>query len=263
MNKRGIIIGVSLFVLLAILIISLLLGVGSIIGTLALITSVGWIFLSVIKRLSKKLNANSQLSYKLQLGVSSLLLTWFIAELILRYGVSTYANYSEKNGGFFYVSPYLVKESSWSSVWQKDEHVYKPNYEALFNFKEYAYQLVTNSDGFRDKEYNSEDGAGKFNVFTLGDSFTEGRGVAMDASWPQLLSRELTGLDSPRKFHVVNAGISGSDPVFELFLLQNSIEKYNPELVIVAINNSDIDDIIVRGGLERYDQNGRSSSTSQ
>lgn len=256
MSKKGAAVRIILAMLLTVLTITLVLGVGSVIGTVVLIVGVGWIFLSLIKLLSKKFNVSNHLAYKLNLGVTSVLLAWLIAELILRYGIATYSNYSEKNGGLFYISPYLVKESSWSSVWRSGEHVYKPNYKAFFNFKEHSYQLVTNSDGFRDKEYNSEHGLEKYIVFVLGDSFTEGKGVAMDLSWPQLLAKELSAAELQRKCYVINAGISGSDPIFELSLLEKSVEKYNPDIVIVAINKSDIDDIIVRGGLDRYDMDG-------
>lgn len=90
----------------------------------------------------------------------------------------------------------------------------------------------------------------------LGDSFTEGRGVNQQSSWPFVLERSLNQTEGSNNFNVINGGISGSDPVFELQILKTMLLKYGLNLVIVSVNQSDIDDLIVRGGLTRYDKEG-------
>jgi hypothetical protein len=50
----------------------------------------------------------------------------------------------------------------------------------------------------------------------------------------------------------MNAGISGSDPAFELKLLEMRLFQYHPDAVVMSINKSDITDFMVRGGEERF-----------
>jgi len=50
----------------------------------------------------------------------------------------------------------------------------------------------------------------------------------------------------------INAGISGSDIIYQWVLLKEKLVELNPDLLIFEINTSDIIDVIVRGGMERY-----------
>ena len=61
-----------------------------------------------------------------------------------------------------------------------------------------------------------------------------------------------------RKVTVINAGISGSDIYFEYMLLKEQLILLHPDLVIVMVNHSDVEDIIIRGGMERFQPRGRS-----
>jgi len=49
----------------------------------------------------------------------------------------------------------------------------------------------------------------------------------------------------------MNCGVKGYDTVNELTELEENYLNYKPDMVIVAINSSDIVDILVRGGKER------------
>jgi hypothetical protein len=57
---------------------------------------------------------------------------------------------------------------------------------------------------------------------------------------------------------MINGGGSGSDPVEELMLLKMKLLDYKPGMVIVCINLSDVGEIIIRGGKERFHNNSMS-----
>ena len=50
--------------------------------------------------------------------------------------------------------------------------------------------------------------------------------------------------------------MASSDPFFELLLLKQRLLKYKPDLVVEVVNKSDIDDVIVYGGNERFVSDG-------
>lgn len=86
--------------------------------------------------------------------------------------------------------------------------VYLPNQVARHRLgAEIDTELRINSRGFRDAEFVS--GPGTESAVALGDSFTEGWGVAVGASWPKQLERRLL---SSGFNHVYNAGHNGTNP---------------------------------------------------
>lgn len=103
---------------------------------------------------------------------------------------------------------------------------------------------------------------GEYRVLALGDSYTEGVGAAYDESWVKVLERRLPSLPDGRVVKTMNAGISGSDLLFEYVLLRDRLARYDLDLVVVGLNNSDIADLMVRGSMERFLQNGRVRGTS-
>lgn len=157
-----------------------------------------------------------------------------LTELAIRYS-GLYAQLSEKNG------------HSFLSLFEPTHHGqfqnYTPNDTLHINNTEFSYLHYIDKYGFRNS--NSVDMLDTIDVLALGDSFTEGLGAPQDSSWPVLLSN----LYNKR---VYNAGIMGSDPVYGLKLLQEQYIRMQPKIVIFAVNYSDLTDIIIRGGEERF-----------
>jgi hypothetical protein len=89
----------------------------------------------------------------------------------------------------------------------------------------------------------------------LGDSYTEGVGAEQDESWPRQLETLLNAA-ADRRFEVWNAGVAGSDPFFEFMLLKERLLAYQPDRVVIAVNSSDFNDYIFRGGMERFRPDG-------
>jgi lysophospholipase L1-like esterase len=62
-----------------------------------------------------------------------------------------------------------------------------------------------------------------------------------------------------RSITAINAGVSGSDVFYEYMLLKERLLAYEPDLVIVTINNTDLHDIMVRGDMDRFQSDGSTS----
>jgi len=151
-----------------------------------------------------------------------------------------YKSYSEKATGR-YVSPYKVRTNRYNAN--------KPNRDFNFKTPEFNYRYNINSFGFREREIGLE----YPKIFVFGDSFTEGVGTAYDETWPRQMENRLTA--SGRHSDVYMCGSSGSDVFFnyinlkERFLIQ---EDNKPSHVIFTLNYSDLDEYVIRGGLERF-----------
>ena len=199
--------------------------------------------------------------YKNAFNENRTLLFWAVCvstitlEIGLRYATTQYHSYPEKNGALNYVCPFakIRAENLARSTIQDDVGVYTGpiTMSRIESKREFAFEHRYNSFGLRDKEPNQAQLDSSFVVVGLGDSFTEGAGAPADSSWIKLLSAQLSTCN-PRIL-TVNAGISGSDIVYEAYKLKKLIQpNYKPALAIFAINTSDITDVVIRGGFERF-----------
>lgn len=194
--------------------------------------------------------------YLIALNVS--IISLFFVELSLKYIAKHNLSYTESNGSFFYHSPYQQPhlENLWNKYINKTEGIFlntaMPYSTDLNKKSEFSYLHTYNSLGLRGIEPIKDSSI--YTVLGLGDSFTEGVGAPQDSSWTVLLETFLVE-NLELNLQVINAGVGGSDPVDQLFLLENKLLEYAPNLVILAIDISDISDIIIRGGKERWDGN--------
>ncbi|MEI6346635.1 MAG: SGNH/GDSL hydrolase family protein [Bacteroidota bacterium] len=164
-------------------------------------------------------------------------------ELLLRlFGVNK--SYSEKKEGFVR----FISEQS-----QLNEYFYnrKPNHSFLLNMSgEFSYPRTTNSIGLSDIETTSKKAENDYLIMALGDSFTEGDGADSDSTWMKFLERKIGKKDTVN-YRFINAGICGSDPVYEYKLFVDKLIAYKPNLVICAYGY-DLQEVILRGGFERF-----------
>ncbi len=186
----------------------------------------------------------------------------FFTELILKYAVKTHQSYLEKNGSFYYHSYYrqVNKENQeYIQGVRKDKVWYKlnyPNFPWIHTTNEFTQVHNINSSGCRDNEFNLNKDTNEYRIIALGDSFTQGVGAPEDSTYPDFLERDLGQLSQRKVISVYNAGNSGSDPFFEFMVLRDKLLDYSPDLIIVALNTSDIEDVILRGGMERFKTDG-------
>ncbi len=184
----------------------------------------------------------------LSLGIVLAMLAALIvaAEWVVRYR-GAYRTWTERNGGEYY-SPYQHYDS-WFFL-------RKPRIKETYNQTEFDYEFSTNAEGLRDREHPVTKPPREFRVIAIGDSFTEGQGARTDETWPRQLEVMLNA-DLPAKdVRVISAGVAGSDPIYGYKLLEERLLKYQPDLVVVAVNTSDIEDLVARGGRERFGADG-------
>lgn len=163
----------------------------------------------------------------------SVVLFLLTCEIGIRY-TGLYATLSEKNGNGFL----SLFQTTHHSVYQN----YRPNDTLFIKNTEFSFIHIIDSLGFRN---TMNDSLNRKEIIALGDSFTEGLGAPQDSTWPALLSHRM-GLP------VYNAGVMGSDPVFAQKIITAYPFPFDPKVYLIAINFSDITDIVIRGGKERF-----------
>jgi len=184
---------------------------------------------------------------------SSVLIAIIMIEIGLRIK-GDHQSYSESAGKFFYYSPYHLSKDG-NNTWL---HLRSPNIIKQEDRGEYLYEIKTNEQGLRDLNHQIEKEPNEFRIAAIGGSFTEGAGVtSLDSSWVKVLERLLQA-DTPVEttITVMNAGVASSDPFYGLMLLKKRLLKYTPNLVLLEIDASDVNDGIVRGGVERFQEDG-------
>jgi lysophospholipase L1-like esterase len=234
----------------------------SIITTLLFYITLVLFFLAVIYLLSRVSRYILKKKADYILLIIVLFSSLFVTELILKYGVKTHQSYLEKNGYFFYYSYHwqINKENRNYLNGQRQEKVwYKLNYPGIpwtHSTPEFIQVHNINSSGCRDGEFSINKEPDEYRIIALGDSYTQGVGAPEDSTYADFLERDLSPQFPDKKIVVYNAGNSGSDPFFEYMVLRDKLMIYSPDLVIVAINSSDLQDVSIRGGMERFKPDG-------
>ena len=184
------------------------------------------------------------------LSVATITVLLIAVEIFLRFGLDRYQDYFERNGATSYSPVSRRVGQSWLRVWQ-------PESEVEWGTTEFVHYRRTNSLGLAEREIDLRKAEDEYRIIALGDSFTEGVGASYEESWVRVFEREVRRRHDGRRFTVVNAGISGSDVVFSYMLLKEKLLALEPDLVIVVVNTTDVGDVMVLGGMERFLPDGR------
>ena len=178
--------------------------------------------------------------------VLSLLL---VAEVSLRITKKGFPNYIENNS----TSIFCMYQSR--SFGTSDGLIYinRPNSERIEEKVEFRYLHKYNEIGLRDTALSFY--GNKKNILILGDSYTEGVGAPADSTGPKSVEYHLNAMG--KHYAVVNAGVSGSDIVYAYQLLDTIFKQTQPKIVLYNLHYSDIDDIMFRGGDERFSNGAR------
>ncbi|HQP05197.1 MAG TPA: hypothetical protein PLP11_11410, partial [Bacteroidales bacterium] len=176
-------------------------------------------------------------SQKLKTAIHSVFGTLMLVEVVLR-ASGFVANYWERQHGY-YKSVYNVDPSVF--VTKRTPGVYQ------ISNRDCSFEIATNSWGYRDKEWNPENMNSKIRIMALGDSFTEGYGAPADSTWMNLLEKDIADTG----YYFINGGMIGSDPVADYNRLKTNLIGLDPNIILFAVNITDLSDLMLRGGIER------------
>ena len=165
-------------------------------------------------------------------------------EILLRL-TGVFTVYSEKIG--------LGYQSDWGFKHKTHFKIMRRNSEIHYEQKELTISFQSNSLGMRNGEISLQRPDSVYRIICLGDSYTEGDGAPFGHSYPRQLEMILNdGRNGNQHYEVINAGKNGSDIIYAQKLLTTVLVQLRPDLVIMAINDSDLHDIIQRDGPERF-----------
>lgn len=106
-------------------------------------------------------------------------------------------------------------------------------------------RITTNSDGYRDREFEDPSSSGQFVIAVLGDSYTFAQGVPQENTYPAVMERILNQQVGKDYFRVWNLGVSGYNTEQESHVLQTFVLPKRPAWVVVGYNINDYEPINV------------------
>jgi lysophospholipase L1-like esterase len=192
---------------------------------------------------------------RLRLAATALTVTVLIGmvvagEAYLR-STERYANFWEMNG--FRFEPSMVGEGTivpW--LW-----LFAPDARWTETKAEFAQSYSTTAEGLPEPGLPLEKRPGEYRIIFVGDSFTQGVGDLQGQGYIGYLRDSLGRRRPSGMVSLMNAGVSGSDPVFGLELIRRRLLRYRPDLVVMTINRSDFDEVVRRGGMARFTPDGQ------
>ncbi len=202
-----------------------------------------FLFTVIILIINKLIKTDLKLKENIMTVIVSVFAGLFLAEILLRLaGVNVSA--FEKRFGYYESVQYQNRIEAY--------HLRPENTAYILNNSEFEYKRVSNSIGLSGEEINPDKKENEYLILALGDSFTEGDGAHSDSTWLKFFERKIPDNDSI-EFRFINAGVCGSDPVYEYRLLKDKLLDYKPDLVIVSYGY-EMTDMITRGGEERFEK---------
>jgi hypothetical protein len=122
-------------------------------------------------------------------------------------------------------------------------HIYPPNTRRYMGrFEGTPVFLDTNEDGLRTHYSKELFRKHDHRVIVLGDSFTFGLGVPGEATFPPLMETRLRESIGGSSVAVLNAGIVSYSPFLQHLLLEKKLADYQPTLVVLMLDATDIGD---------------------
>ncbi|CAN5264494.1 hypothetical protein BH09BAC1_BH09BAC1_20560 [soil metagenome] len=171
-----------------------------------------------------------------------LLALFFCLEIALRIKGDTYT-WTEK-GQNIYVDPWDAMENS--------EIRSRPFGKHTEHYSEFIYTIDVNEIGVRDITHEIQKPSNTLRILGLGDSFMEGMGSDFDSTIMSLLGTKLNNKINSISIEPLSGGVAGSDIFRSFNLFKSKFLLYNPDFVIVLLNNTDINDWLVHGDEEGF-----------
>lgn len=98
---------------------------------------------------------------------------------------------------------------------------------------EFGVPVSTNSDGFRDRDWETTKPPGTMRIAILGDSFIEAIQVPAERTAARVLESRLSARFPERKFETMNFGVSNYGVGQYLLAYQEYVRRFTPDYVVV------------------------------
>ena len=117
----------------------------------------------------------------------------------------------------------------------------------------------TNSWGMRDREYEKTPPDGTYRMAIMGTSYVMGKGVEKEKIFESLIEARLNSerpFGTYENYEVLNFGASGFKPLQQLFMLENKVLEFEPDIVLYVAHSADPHSAarhlveVVRAGIE-------------
>jgi hypothetical protein len=122
-------------------------------------------------------------------------------------------------------------------------HKLVPNSYSRLEQRDFSYIQRVNNFGLRGRDVVVPKPAGTYRILMLGDSFTMGKGVQDDETFPVLVEKALNERVAQCKgpsIEVVNGGVDSYAPVLSLIELKRDLRPLTPDMVILNLDLSDL-----------------------
>src|SRR5262245_36172431 len=129
-----------------------------------------------------------------------------------------------------------ISSSQFHHIYDAHARMYMGRFEGKDVFVE------TNEDGLRTSYSKEEFRRFENRLIVLGDSLTFGLGVTADDSFAKHVEENLRRTIGNRSVAVLNAGIISYSPFLEKLLFERKLVEYQPTLVLLFLDASDIGD---------------------
>lgn len=138
-------------------------------------------------------------------------------------------------------------------------HRLRPDVRFESTTDEYHYVLHVNSLGTRGREVEHPKPRGTYRILMLGDSFTLGKGVDDDETFSALVGERLNrrlSSDLGVRFEIVNGGVDSYSPILSYLQLESIAPTVQPDLVVLNLDMSDLEQDTAYRSLARRDAAG-------
>ncbi|HOX28436.1 MAG TPA: SGNH/GDSL hydrolase family protein [bacterium] len=128
---------------------------------------------------------------------------------------------------------HVVPESDYRPIYDmKEPYHLRPGSSTIEKQPEFTTEIRTNSEGFRDSEFDVSRNQGVERIAVVGDSFAFGTGVRMGGRFSEYLEKELNA--EGIKTEVFNFGLPASDTEDQVEVLKRYVLKYKPDVVLLV-----------------------------
>ena len=117
------------------------------------------------------------------------------------------------------------------NIYQSDPDLkfeFQPNASGSLVTRDFNVEFVTNSHGFRDKEYEIRKTPETCRILIVGDSFSAGYGVGQENVYSQILEQRLNGDNAKAnsgRWEIINTSV----PAYAAYMYAEVTRKYAPK----------------------------------